>query len=51
MPIWLRKYTFKAIQQWFDNQNSKEEPSQTLAKPLPKGPAIDTTYSTKASKK
>ena len=50
MPIWLRKFTFQKINNYFEEQNkvskaSNKNTSQTM------GPDIDPTYRSKASKK
>ena len=55
MPLWLRKFTFKKIQEYFDKQNEEIEkrnnkqthPTKTeIARP-----AIQPDYSYKASQK
>ena len=48
MPIWLRKFTFNKIKEYYDNQekqNSKTSTKKTLH------PDIDPTYTSKPSKK
>lgn len=54
MPIWLRKFTFQSIQDYYNKRKEAEEAAynkstntQTLS---PKGPDIQPSYSTKASK-
>lgn len=32
MPIWLRKYTFNQIKQWYDEQNKKDDPEELTSK-------------------
>jgi len=49
MPIWLRRYTYQEIQEYFEEQNKKNNPSQTLDKKLAR-PDIRPDYTTKASK-
>jgi len=51
MPIWLRNYTFKTMEEYFVKQNQEQEnrsnPNQEkTVVPLPK----DITYKTKARK-
>jgi hypothetical protein len=49
MPIWLRKFTFQKLNEYFEKQNSAVEKS-TKSTSKVKGPDIDPTYKTKASK-
>jgi hypothetical protein len=61
MPIWLRNYTFKSIQDFFDKQKEAEEKAMNKMKGVETAtpqntkvykPDIKTpTYSTKASAK
>lgn len=59
MPIWLRKYTFKTIEEFYDKEqaahkeamnrsNNVQEVSSKAS--IPKGPDIKPTYSTRTSK-
>jgi hypothetical protein len=48
MPIWLRKYTFMKLKEYYDKQN-EEVKTQSKTKELAK-PDIRPSYSTKASK-
>ena len=50
MPIWLRNFTFGAINQWYKEQNEESEKNNPTSKDIPKGPNISPSYSTKASK-
>jgi len=50
MPIWLRKFTFSAINEFHKEQNEVANTGQTSSKDIPKGPNISPSYSTKASK-
>ena len=52
MPIWLRKYTYKQIEEYYIRA---KEASEKPTEPSPKskdifGPNISPSYSTKASK-
>ena len=55
MPLWLRKYTFNKMKEWFDKQNKEEDLNDAtnnraeIYKPavIPKQP----TYTVPASKK
>ena len=51
MPIWLRKFTFHQIKQYYEKQseNNKKQKNTTSNKTL--HPDINPTYSSKASKK
>jgi hypothetical protein len=57
MPIWLRKFTFKKIQEYFDKQNEeieKQKQSMHNAQKIKSDiarPAIKSDYSVKAPKK
>lgn len=52
MPIWLRRYTFNEIKEYYDTQNKKtdqlEVPSKT---PKVHKPDISPSYTSKVSKK
>lgn len=54
MPIWLRKYTFTRLQEYYRKQNEELEKAKgksTLKGSLPKGPNIrKPSYTTKAGK-
>ena len=54
MPIWLRKFTFQQLQEYYDKQNKQYE--NTLDNKSPKKkeilkPAVKPNYSTKTSNK
>lgn len=53
MPIWLRKFTFNKIKDYFDKRNEEQERANQVMsnknKQLPKGPDIKPTYTTKTS--
>ncbi len=58
MPIWLRKFTFKKIQQYFDEQveaqkksNSNIDISNPNKSNIPKPPISAPTYVSKGNKK
>ena len=56
MPIWLRRYTFKEIQTYFEKKQEAEKEAMDKAKGVEKAkptgpPKIKPTYSTKASTK
>ena len=57
MPIWLRRFTFKKIQEYFDKQNEEIEKRQQSMQNAQKvksdvsRPAIKPDYSFKAPKK
>ena len=53
MPIWLRKFTFKKIQEYIDKVNeSREKPQEKPpSKPKIDRPNITPDYSVKASPK
>jgi len=55
MPIWLRRFTFKKIEEHYTQQQAEIEKQQNKLQnrqtaKLPKGPAIKPSYTTKASK-
>jgi hypothetical protein len=55
MPIWLRKFTFNKIKEYYDKQNEEAEKQQNMlknnsSKELAR-PNINPTYTTKAPKK
>lgn len=52
MPIWLRKFTFSKIKEWYDKESEAYEngsSSNSNSKEIA-GPDISPSYSTKASK-
>jgi len=49
MPIWLRKFTFKTIQEHFDKQSEKNKEPPSESKPA-FGPNIKPSFTAKASK-
>lgn len=49
MPIWLRRFTWNSVNEWYEKQN-EEQQQATPKEKVPKGPNITPTYSTKASK-
>ena len=55
MPIWLRKFTFRKIQDYFDKQNAEIEKKKNTLTNTDKAeiarPAIKPDYSYKAPKK
>jgi hypothetical protein len=55
MPLWLRKFTFRKIQDWFDKQNAEIEKQKNKMTNTTKAeiarPAIQPDYSYKASQK
>jgi len=54
MPIWLRKFTFQEIKDFFDKKNEAEEKAMKKAKGMQKPkihrPDINPSYKTKTSK-
>lgn len=50
MPIWLRRFTFEKIQEFYDKRNSSGDTESNDNNTQPKGPDIKPSYSTKASK-
>jgi len=54
MPIWLRTYTYKNIEEFYQKEQEQYEKNsgkKKLGKDIPKGPAIkQPSYSTKARK-
>ena len=54
MPIWLRKFTFQEIKDFFDKKNEAEEKAMKKAKGMQKAkihrPDINLSYKTKTSK-
>lgn len=50
MPIWLRRFTFSKIREYYEERNKKQE-SQTSSEQKIARPDIKPTYSTKASSK
>lgn len=55
MPIWLRKFTFSTLREYYENQNKEEDlpikSSNTVAPPDIVQKAMTPTYNTKASNK
>lgn len=58
MPIWLRRFTFETIREYYEKQKEETEKQQNMLKNKgqtdTKGPAINSkqpTYTTKAPKK
>jgi hypothetical protein len=57
MPIWLRKFTFHKIKEWYEKQQSSnqddvvEQSIKTLKSAQSAAPIKPPTYITKASKK
>jgi len=50
MPIWLRNFTFKKMNEYYEEE-AKQSKKSMPAKSMPKGPAIrQPSYSTKARK-
>ena len=54
MPIWLRRFTFSKIKDFYDQKNEAEEKAMKKAKGMQQGkilkPDINPSYTTKASK-
>ena len=49
MPIWLRKFTFAKMNDYYEEQNKKNKSASTTPQNMPKGPNIKKpSYSTKA---
>jgi len=50
MPIWLRKFTIRSINEYYEKQEEETKKAKSKqSKTLPKGPAIKSpTYNTKA---
>ena len=55
MPIWLRKFTFRKIQDYIDKQNEEIEKRKNQSSNTTKAdiarPAVNSDYSFKAPKK
>lgn len=56
MPIWLRNFTFKKIQQYYENQNKSQDTVKQSIETMKSAGAVSkkitsSTYTTKASKK
>tara|TARA_R100000455_G_C6269947_1_gene125653 strand:- start:1121 stop:1279 length:159 start_codon:yes stop_codon:yes gene_type:complete len=52
MPIWLRKFTFARIREWYDKEKEANEKASKKIKATSKKPfKITPNYSTKASNK
>tara|TARA_R110000737_G_scaffold275202_1_gene282223 strand:- start:2248 stop:2541 length:294 start_codon:yes stop_codon:yes gene_type:complete len=49
MPIWLRKFTFNKIREYFESQKIEPAPTQSSTPQIAK-PNIKPAYTTKASK-
>lgn len=59
MPIWLRRYTFKTIEEFYEKEKQAQEEAMnksrgvqnaTVENTAPKGPDIKPTYTTRTSK-
>lgn len=50
MPIWLRRFTFQKLSDFYDKENKKAQNHPTKSKVV-EGPDIDPSYSSRASKK
>lgn len=48
MPIWLRKFTFLKIQEFYEKEAEANKPKQQTTKKIQR-PGINPSYSTKAS--
>jgi hypothetical protein len=48
MPIWLRVFTFKKIQEYYEKEAEARKPKQPAPKQIHR-PGINPSYSTKAS--
>jgi hypothetical protein len=57
MPLWLRRYTFNVIKEYYDKEKEEQEKqmrgSETLTNKskIAKPPIVEPSYTTKASKK
>lgn len=51
MPIWLRKFTFKEIQEHYDKESKSAKKTMDNKTPEIARPDIKPTYNTKTSKK
>ena len=51
MPIWLRKFTFKKIQEHYDKVSEASQTKKPPSKKRPVGPDIKPAYTTQSSKK
>lgn len=51
MPIWLRRYTFNEIKEFYETESKNSLPVPKEEPKLKFGPDIDPTYKSKASKK
>jgi hypothetical protein len=49
MPIWLRRYTFNNIKEYYDEQAKNNKPKQQSTNKILK-PGIAANYTSKASK-
>jgi|TARA_B110000285_G_scaffold42873_1_gene47602 hypothetical protein len=50
MPIWLRKFTFQKIQEYYEEEAKASKSKGTNSQSMPTGPNIKApSYSTKAS--
>jgi hypothetical protein len=50
MPIWLRRFSFQKIQEFYEKQNEDNNNQETPDSKKTFGPNISTSYSTKASR-
>lgn len=48
MPIWLRRFTFNKLKEWYEKQNAKNDNRKDLRTTQP---GIDSTYNIKAPRK
>ena len=51
MPIWLRRYTFNEIREYYEEQNKKTDQIDATKKPAIAKPDINPSYTSKVSKK
>ncbi len=51
MPIWLRKFTFNEIKEFYENENKRYQEQQPTKKTEIARPDISPSYKSKASKK
>jgi hypothetical protein len=56
MPVWLRRFTFSKLREYYENQNKEEDPvpvkqSNKISPPDAVQKALTPSYSTKASNK
>lgn len=51
MPIWLRKFTFRELQEFYEKENKRYQKQVKADNQQITGPDIDPTYKSKMSKK